>query len=62
MVNSTNDLAAAIATCAADAGDYYVLSFDARKSQKPNEYHSIEIKVEKPNATVRTRTGFYAQP
>jgi VWFA-related protein len=62
VLSSTNDLAAAIATCATDAGDYYVLSFDAHLSQKPNEYHSIEIKVEKPGATTRARTGYYAQP
>ncbi len=62
VLNSTNDLATAIAACAADAGNYYILSFDARTSQKANEYHSIEIKVEKPGAMVRTRTGYYAQP
>jgi hypothetical protein len=27
-----------------------------------NEYHSLEVKVARPGMTVRTRTGYYAQP
>ena len=51
-----------IAECIADAGSYYVLSFDANAAAGPSEYHSLQVKVEKPGATVRTNTMYYAEP
>jgi VWFA-related protein len=62
VLNLTNDIATAIAECAADANSFYVLSFDAPRADKPNEYHSLAITVDKPGITARTRTGYYAQP
>lgn len=62
VLNSTNDLASAIATCVADAAYYYVVSFTAPRADHPDEYHSLEVKVDKPKVEARTRTGYYAQP
>ncbi len=62
VLNLTNDITTAIAECAADAGAFYVISFDAPRADKPNEYHSLAVKVDKPGATARTRTGYYNQP
>ncbi|HTV57539.1 MAG TPA: VWA domain-containing protein [Verrucomicrobiae bacterium] len=62
VINSTNDLASAIARCAADADAYYILTFDPPTAAKPDEYHSLEVKVDKPKLTARTRTGYYSQP
>jgi VWFA-related protein len=62
VLNSSNDLAGEIATCAADANSYYVLSFEGLPGDGPNEYHALEIKIDKPGLTVRTRSGYYAQP
>jgi VWFA-related protein len=62
VLNSSNDLAGEIATCAADANRYYVLSFEGLPGDGPNEYHALEIKLDKPGLTVRTRSGYYAQP
>lgn len=62
VVNSTNDLAGAIADCVKDADAYYVLSFDAARAGQANEYHDLQVTVGKPGVTVRTRTGYYAQP
>jgi len=62
VVASSNDVAAAIADCANDAVAFYVVSFAAAKADGPNEYHGLEVKVDKPGASVRTRTGYYAQP
>jgi VWFA-related protein len=63
VLNSTNDLAAAIAECTADADTFYVLSFDAaRADQALGEYHALAVTVDKPAATARTRSGYYAQP
>jgi VWFA-related protein len=62
VLNSSNDLDNLIASCMADARAYYTLSFDAPRADHANEYHAIEVKVDKPGLTARTRTGYYAQP
>jgi VWFA-related protein len=51
-----------IAACIADAASYYVLSFDSNAAAGPSEYHSLEVKVDKPGVTVRTNTMYYAEP
>ena len=62
VLNLTNDLTTSIANCAADANAFYVISFDAPRADKANEYHSLGVTVDKPGITARTRTGYYAQP
>ena len=62
ILNSSNDLAGEIATCVADANAFYVLSFDGLPGDGPNEYHALDIKIDKPRLTARTRSGYYAQP
>lgn len=57
---SNNDIAGMIQTCLADAASWYQISFDPPPADKPNEYHHIEIKLDKPGLAVRTRTGFYS--
>jgi VWFA-related protein len=56
------DVAAQINRCLADAGSYYEISFDSAPAENVNEYHGLDVKVDKPNLTVRTRTLYYAQP
>lgn len=51
-----------IAACIADAASYYVLSFDSDAAVAASEYHSLEVKVDKPGMTVRTNTMYYAEP
>ena len=48
--------------CVADADSWYEVTFDMAGAEQPNEYHKIEIKVDKPGLTARTQTGYYAQP
>lgn len=62
VLYGSNDIARMIDQCLADSQASYVLTFDAPRSTAPNEYHSIEIKVNKPGLKVRTRTGYYTQP
>jgi VWFA-related protein len=62
VVNSSNDLTAEVTNCAADADAFYVLSFNAIPADQENEYHALEVKVDRPGIKVRTRTGYYAQP
>jgi VWFA-related protein len=62
VLNSSNDLAREIATCVADANSFYVLTFDSLPGDGPDEYHALDIKLDKPGLTARTRAGYYAQP
>ena len=62
VFNGNNDLAGLIATAAADASTYYVLSIDPPPSENMDEYHAVEVKTERPGVTVHARTGYYGQP
>lgn len=56
VFNGTNDLTSAIVKCVADAEAFYVLSFNARRADRPDEYHSLAITVNKSGLRARTRT------
>jgi VWFA-related protein len=62
VLNGSNDLAREIAECVSDAQAFYVLSFESARADHPDEYHAIEVKVDKSGDKVRSRTGYYAQP
>ncbi len=61
-VNAGNDIASHLQQCIADLGPYYEISFVAPPAERANEYHAIEVKVDKRDLTAHTRTGYYAQP
>jgi VWFA-related protein len=54
----TNDLSLAVRD--ADAG--YDLTFDGAPGDRPNEYHALQVQVDKPDVKVRTLAGYYARP
>jgi len=62
VLNSSNDVAGEIATCIADSNTFYVLTFDGLPGDGPNEYHALDIKLDKSGLKTLTRTGYYAQP
>ena len=51
-----------IAQCIADADSYYALSFDSPAATTPGEFHSLQVRVNKPGLRVRTNTSYYGQP
>ena len=61
VLNSSNDIAALISSCLVDAKAYYILAFEAADADHPDEYHNLQVKIDKPGLTARTRTGYYAQ-
>jgi VWFA-related protein len=61
-LSSSNDIVALLQKCMTDAGAYYEVSFDSPPADRRNEYHSLEIRVDKPGLIARTRQGYYAQP
>lgn len=58
----SNDIAGEISQCAEDASAWYTLTFDPAHSERPNTWHELAVKVDKPGLVVRTRAGYYAQP
>jgi VWFA-related protein len=62
VLNRSNNVAALIGTCVADANSYYSLSFDSSPAAHPDEYHDIQVKVDRPGLVVRTQMGYYSQP
>jgi VWFA-related protein len=61
LVNG-NDIVSQLQTCVDDASAFYVLSFEGATSEQPDQYHSLELKVNKSGLAARTNTGYYAQP
>lgn len=43
-----------------DTGVYYSLTFEAPAPDKRDEYHEIKAQIDKPDVTVRTTAGYYA--
>ena len=56
------DLMQEIESCVRDAGPFYRISFDPFPADHPNEYHDLNVLVDRPAAIARTNTGFYDQP
>src|ERR1700693_2765948 len=48
VFNSTNDLTGAIANSVSDANAFYTLSFESAKPDRADEYHELQVKVDKP--------------
>jgi VWFA-related protein len=62
VLNASNDIRGLIDRSVADADAFYTLTLEAAVAERPNEYHSIEVKVATPGLSVRTRSGYYVQP
>ncbi len=61
-VGPTEDIYGSIVRCLADANAYYELSFDSAAAARMDVYHELAVTLDKPGLTVRTNTGYYAQP
>ena len=62
VLNASSDIAASIATCLKDVKAFYTLSFDSSPADHRDEYHSLQVRIDRPKLTAHTRTGYYAQP
>lgn len=52
-----------IAGCFADGELFlYELSFHALNDDEPNRYHTIGVRVDRPNLIVQARQGYYTRP
>jgi VWFA-related protein len=57
-----SDLPSLIDRCVADGSSYYVVTYDIPQASHADEFHAIEIKINRPGVAARTRAGYYAQP
>jgi VWFA-related protein len=58
----SNDFARMIGQCVSDADAFYEVTYSAPHARQANEYHAVEVTVDKPGLTTRERMGYYAQP
>jgi len=56
------DLQGTIERCVEHANDFYIVSFDPPKADRPDEYHEIKIIVNGSHAVARTNFEYYDQP
>lgn len=61
-LESNSDVAGQIARCLTDVRSWYEITFDPSPTDKPNEYHHIEIRLDQRGLNARTRDGYYANP
>jgi VWFA-related protein len=61
VLTGSSDLPDLINRCIADAHVYYRISFTPPLARHYDEYHSIDIIVDKPGLKARTRKGYYLQ-
>jgi hypothetical protein len=57
-----NDLSALITRCMEDSKTFYVIHYSTPPASRANEYHSLEVRVDKPGLKTRSRTLYYGQP
>jgi VWFA-related protein len=57
-----NDLDALITRCMEDSKSFYVVHYTMPPAAHANEFHSLEVRVDKPGLKVRSRTLYYGQP
>jgi VWFA-related protein len=61
VLHPGNDLASSLQTCVADAAAYYAISFHPGPTDRPDEYHHLEVRVTKPSLTARAIQGYYSE-
>lgn len=62
VLYSSNDVAGELSACAEDVTAWYAMRIDRQKSDQPNTWHDVEIRVDQPGVVVRAIKGYYAQP
>lgn len=51
VLNSRNDFQKLVMTPLADAQAFYTMSFDAPPADHPDQYHALQVKLDKPGLT-----------
>lgn len=59
-IESNSDVAGMIQKCLTDAHSWYEITFDPPPSDKPNQYHHLDVRLDQRDMTARTIDGYYA--
>ncbi len=62
VLSRDNDLLRQLNSCMQDADTFYSLSIQPSHAEHIDEFHSLQIQVNKPGLTARTNIGYYDQP
>jgi VWFA-related protein len=62
VLYGSNDVASEISKFVQDGTAWYAMTFDPQRSDAPNTWHDLEVKLDKAGLKVRTRNGYYAGP
>jgi len=62
VLDGAGDLVAEMNRCVERAASFYTLSFDPPVATQSHEYHSLEVRVDRPGLVARTNTGYYDEP
>ncbi len=57
-----HDIAGEIDSVLHDAGSYYEINYAAPPAGGPDQYHTIDVRVNKPGVTAAALNGYYADP
>jgi VWFA-related protein len=58
----SNDVASSLGTCVQDGTVYYSITFDPPPADGPDQYHKLDVHLDRPGLTARTNTGYYDEP
>jgi VWFA-related protein len=59
-IGRTDELSYEIDRMFAEATSYYLIGYQTSNGQPDGKFRRIEVKVDRPGLTIRTRSGFYA--
>jgi hypothetical protein len=62
LVANTNDLRSGIERLAADMNTYYEIAYTPQSMLYDGKFHKLSVKITRPNATLQTRSGYFAVP
>jgi VWFA-related protein len=62
VIINGRDILGELNTAVRDAAASYELTFESAPGDHPDEYHALQVKVDQPDVTVHTTTGYYAHP
>jgi VWFA-related protein len=62
LVTNTTGVTELLKRYVDDARAYYEVTIEAAPGERPDDYHSLEVKVARQGLAARTITGYYAQP
>ncbi len=62
VLYGSNNTAQFVSQCIADGRSFYRIEFNAPAAANPDEFHKVEVQVNKPGYKVRTRMRYFAEP